>query len=105
MKSAYDCSHVKSVKAYLLLWEGAPAGKIVANYSDNPNGSVCTTTLSIWAGPLKSSESQTKRAGGYGYNKFDSCLDQMDLAVTPRSAENQGTSALSAIGYDVITVI
>ena len=38
MKTAYDLNHVKSVSALVLLFNGENAGRMVANYSDNPNG-------------------------------------------------------------------
>ena len=53
MKSIYDYSHVKSVSAIGLLYKGKQAGKIIANWSDNPAGSVCTVCVMVWEGPLK----------------------------------------------------
>lgn len=80
-KSAFDCSHVKSVRAWAILHDGkgergsdANAGRIVANFSDNPNGSVCTLTLHFWGGPLEIMPGTTGQAGGYGYDKFSAAM-------------------------------
>jgi hypothetical protein len=73
-KDAYDLNHVKSVSAIVVLYNGKYAGRIVANWSDNPNGSVCTATVSIWLGPLEPMPKCTGRAGGYGYDKISSAI-------------------------------
>lgn len=74
MVTAFDLKHVKGVRAVALLWEGQPAGRIVANYSDNPMGSVCTATVHIWTGPLGGMPGSTGRAGGCGYDKFSAAV-------------------------------
>lgn len=115
MKNAFDGKHVKGVSAIALLWEGKEAGKIIANWSDNPAGSVCTATVSVWAGSLKDSfnyEKNTARARGYGYDKLASCLERI---LQPTKENNEGreyfggkSSAfdwLRAKGYQVIEVI
>lgn len=85
-KSAFDGSHVKSVSAYVLIHAdsdrpGKVAGRIVANYSDNPNGSVVTATVHVWDGPLAACPSTTGRAGGYGYDKMSAAVyDALDRA-------------------------
>lgn len=116
-RTAYDLSHVKSVTVWTILrpsgglgfapetlerrrlenGEPIPAsivGKIVANYSDNPNGSVCTATVSLYdryapAGSIGNrpytdstgakhdsgdSLKGTGSAGGYGYDKFSAAV-------------------------------
>ena len=47
MKNIHDFKHVKSVTAIALLKNGKPAGKIIANWSDNPAGSVCTACVML----------------------------------------------------------
>lgn len=49
MKNIFDYSHVKSVRAIALIdmKTNKPCGKIIANFSDNPNGSVCTAQVII----------------------------------------------------------
>ena len=78
MKSAYELSHVKSVSAYAVTMPSGDGveivGKIVANWSDNPDGSVCTCTVSVWSGPLAGLPKATDRAGGYGYCKLSAAL-------------------------------
>lgn len=73
-KTAFDLKHVKSVCCIALLHEGRVAGRIVANYSDNPNGSVCTATIHVWGGPLNNLPSMTGKAGGYGYDKLEAAV-------------------------------
>jgi len=75
MKSAQQLKHVRSVSAYCLYYAGKFAGSIVSNWSDNPCGSVCTTTIRLWAGPLKVGQICTGRAGGGGYCKFSASVD------------------------------
>ena len=75
MKSAYDRSHVKSVTAWALFHDGKHAGNVVANYSDNPNGSVAVCTVNLFSGPLAFIPSATGQAGGGGYCKFSAAFD------------------------------
>lgn len=78
-RSAYDGSHVKGVSAYVLIHpdsdrRGKIAGRIVANHSDNPAGSVCTATVHVWSGPLEPMPATTGKAGGYGYDKLSAAV-------------------------------
>jgi hypothetical protein len=75
MKSAYGCTHVKSVTAWALFHDGKHAGNVVANYSDNPNGSNVTCTVNFFSGPLAFLPSTTGKAGGGGYCKFSAAFD------------------------------
>jgi len=68
----FDLKHVKSVSAIAILYEGKPSGRIIANWSDNPNGSVCTAMVGVWSGPLGEMPKAVGRAGGYGYDKISS---------------------------------
>lgn len=90
MKSIYDYSHIKSVSAIALLFKGKSAGKIIANWSNNQAGSVCTTHVEVSDGPLKivekkevtlmgesktiTSHAVTSRAGGGGYCKLSTTI-------------------------------
>jgi hypothetical protein len=92
MKNIFDYKHVKSVRVYILQDKTTCGirGKIISNWSDNPNGSVCTTQIISYDHPetvIKSSEDRTiyplvlenpsmGRAGGYGYDKESSALSQ-----------------------------
>ncbi len=110
MKSAYDQIHVKSVKAWALLFNGEMAGRIVANYSNNPNGSVCTATVGCWNGPLKDTDASTGRAGGYGYDKFSAAVSSaLNKMGVKNDVDGRGDSSVKAllekIGYSVIEVI
>lgn len=118
-RSAFDCSHVKSVHAWALVHPdsdmgGQSAGRIVANFSDNPNGAVCTATVHVWRGPLKELPATTGTAGGYGYDKFSAAVsDALTRGgfddVSARDMHGRGDGAIrqwfEAKGYTVIPVI
>lgn len=90
MKNARDLKHCKSVSAIALLYKGENAGRIVANWSDNPNGSVCTASVTVWIGPLAiedkitvdlmgndteiTQSTRTAKAGGGGYCKLSHAI-------------------------------
>ena len=113
-RSAFDLSHVRSVSAWALWFDGKPAGKIVANWSDNPAGSVCTATVAIWDGPCKELEKTTASAGGYGYDKLSACLASILNPIfqsTPNGfkyldgGSSQVHGWLESVGYSVLEVI
>jgi len=107
MKNIYDYKHVKSVTGIALMYKGKHAGKIVCNWSDNRNGSVCTASVMIWNGPLEIERKrkvelmgETKeltvqfnmaKAGGYGYCKFSQAV-----------GEALGHSELNGCGESVV---
>lgn len=79
MKTIKDFKHVAGTTAKALIFEGKPAGRIIANWSDNPSGTVCTASVIIWAGPLAYSNfnyANIGKAGGYGYDKLSSAVTQ-----------------------------
>lgn len=126
-KNIFDYQHVKSVSAVCLLKDGKQVGRIVANWSDNPNGSVCTAQVCLWDGVL--SEQIKKRhvktdfldcelsvvmigkAGGYGYDKLSSAIYEALrkgglhelVKVEPGSGNQQ--KAFEEAGFTYIPVI
>lgn len=76
-KRIFDYKHVAGVTAIALLKDGKEAGKIIANWSDNPSGSVCTAQVFLYG-----QEWRTKpidacmigKAGGYGYDKLSQAI-------------------------------
>lgn len=96
MKNIFDYSHVKSVSVLAIFDKDKNlVGKIISNFSDNPNGSVCTSQVflddctkyglkapkqipySASATMLKGlthSKPLIGRAGGYGYDKLSSAI-------------------------------
>lgn len=70
-RNALECRHAQNVRAVALIDRTTcrAVGKIVADYSDNPNGAVLTLTLFEYGEP-----SQTHRCGGGGYDKFGTAL-------------------------------
>lgn len=110
MKSAFEMSHVRKVKAWAVTYNGEMAGRIVANSSDNPNGSVCTATVGFWGGPLKDINASTGRAGGYGYDKFSAAVSYaLNKIGVKNDVDGRGDSSVKSLlrnlGYSVIEVI
>jgi len=102
---ANECKHAANVRAWALVWKGQPAGSLVANFSDNPNGSVCTATVRIYAGPLKDLPIVTGRAGGYGYDKFSAAVDAaMSSGITNyhEFTKSHGVEYLHGAGDSVV---
>ena len=122
MKHVNDLKHVKSVSAIVLLLKGKLAGKIIANWSDNPNGSVCTTTVHIWDGPLMIERTRpiklwdktenltchwiTAKAGGGGYCKLSQTVG---IAIEHCELNGTGMDSVRIFfekqGYEWIDVI
>ena len=82
-KSIFDYKHVKNTTAVCLLNKktGCYCGRIIANWSDNPNGSVCTANIQLFinAPTARSKEDFVNvqgKAGGYGYDKLSAAIDQ-----------------------------
>lgn len=81
-----EYKHVSKVTAKALIYEGKPAGRIIANWSDNPAGTVCSASVIVWGGPLGSSINEKTgatfnyrnigKAGGYGYDKLSQAVWQ-----------------------------
>lgn len=93
-KSIYDYSHIKSVSALIILDSKKEiVGKIIANWSDNPAGSVCTAQVfcdsellkrkrlkypadMLGIGGFEYDAPMIGKAGGYGYDKLSSAISQ-----------------------------
>jgi hypothetical protein len=83
-KTIKEFKHVAGTTAKALIYEGKPAGRIIANWSDNPAGTVCSASVIIWAGPLKDAKhpktgkglnyGNIGKAGGYGYDKLSQAV-------------------------------
>lgn len=118
MKNIFDYSHVKGVRAWALMHKGKQAGKIVANFSDNPAGSVCTAQAIFWTGPLSHIKNYGDvhgpflgKAGGYGYDKFSAAVESSlrKQGINPKeSMGGCGDTAVKAFlekhGYSVLEV-
>lgn len=123
-KSAYDGAHVKRVTAWALLFNGKPAGKIVANWGNDGMSGVLMT-VNAYAGQMHTwcdgeSYSVFYGAGSFGADKmsgaFDAILDMMPGA--PALKRDGGTRPdlaglgssevrryLESVGYDVFEVL
>ena len=98
----YDMKHVKSVSAYALLYKGKYAGRIVANWSDNPNGSVCTAVVMIHDGPFRDMPVTTGKAGGGGYDKLSAAVHEAICKTVNKDSgldiPDLGGAGMSAVG-------
>jgi hypothetical protein len=93
MKNIFDYSHVKSVSCLVLIDIKSKeiCGKIIANWSDNPAGTVCTAQIFLHEPEKYGFKSKTRKvdlageiadlpklwigkAGGYGYDKLSSAI-------------------------------
>lgn len=112
MKNIFDYTHVKSVRAWVLIYKGEQAGKIVANFSDNPMGSVCTAQVIVWTGPLSKSFEDSDpganyvpalgKAGGYGYDKFSAAVSDSlkKQGFDPKDMSGCGDGAVRSFFQD-----
>lgn len=119
MKTVSDFSHVKGTTAKALIFNGKFAGRIIANWSDNRAGTVCSASVIIWSGPLADfKHSKTSRgfdygnigkASGYGYDKLSQavwqCFNNAGCeAKVVRPANGQTNEEFEAWGYVVCDI-
>lgn len=118
MKPIFDFKHVKGTTAICLLNKktGCYCGRIVANWSDNPNGTVCTAQVMLFIGAptARSKEDFVNvqgKAGGYGYDKLSSAIAQAlrkaDLhdVIKVQGASGNQAEAFEKAGFVYIQVI
>ena len=126
-RNIYDYKMVKGVSAIALLKAGKPVGKIVANWSDNPAGSVCTAQVMLWDGPI--SEQIKKRqvktdflncelsvvmigkADGYGYDKLSAAISAalrvggLEKLLPVEGGSGNQRSVFEKAGFEWVEVI
>lgn len=135
MKNIFDYSHVKSVTAIALIdiTTRECRGKIVANWSDNPSGSVCTCQIFLddssgyllrakqlkYDSKLLQGSTYAKpmigKAGGYGYDKISTAIysalnERLPIDETRRRFAGAGLSEAEKffkekLNLEFITVI
>lgn len=119
-KSIFDYKNVKGTTAIVLLNARTKeyCGRIIANWSDNPNGNVCTACVMLYGNlpseEIKSivSENQRKmigncigKAGGYGYDKLSSAIYQslrgqkLNTIIKVESASGNQRNAFEEAGF------
>lgn len=78
MKSIFDYKNIKGVSVVCLINKKTKeyCGKIIVNWSNNPNGSVATACVILFNNnPIKQDFfNSTGVAGGYGYDKLSSSI-------------------------------
>lgn len=117
MKNVYDCDAVKHVSVMVLLKEGKSVGKIIAAWSKNRMGSVCTAQVFLYNDPrIRTDEDGISipligKAGGYGYDKFSTAVAHalaaggMDKHIRVDAGRGTVAHEFREAGYDVIEVI
>lgn len=118
MKRVFEMDGPQHTTAWALLWDGKPAGKLIANWSKNRNGTVCSASVYIYNGPLDMKQapdipldfSNVGKAGGYGYDKLSQAVWQClkNAGIAPKKvqpANGMTREEFEAWGYTVIEVI
>ena len=110
MKTVPELKFCSGTTAWALLYQGKYAGKVIANWSDNPAGATCSASVVIWDGPLEPNEqlsySNVGRSQGYGYDKLDSSIRKCLFAAgvdIPTDIESR--SWLEKQGYYICEVL
>ncbi len=118
-KLVTDLKHVAGTTAKALIFEGKPAGRIIANWSDNPAGTVCKASVIIWAGALRDAKNEKTgisfnygnigTAGGYGYEKLSQaiwqCFNNVGIETKEvKPANGKTNEEFEAWGYIVVDV-
>lgn len=119
MKRIKEFKHVAGTTAKALIYDGKPAGRIIANWSDNPAGTVCSASVIIWAGPLKDMKhpktgkgfdyGNIGKAGGYGYDKLSQavweCFNNAGIeTVKVKPANGQTDEEFIERGYVIFDI-
>lgn len=126
-KNVFDLNHVKSVSAIALLKDGKSVGRIVANWSDNANGSICTAQVMLWDGKISDQVKKVRlktesldcevsatmigKAGGYGYDKLSSAIASalreggIDKIIKVEGASGNQQKAFEDAGFEWVQVI
>jgi hypothetical protein len=110
MKDARKMKGPQNTTAWALLKNGHLAGRFVANWSDNPNGTVCTVWFALYGFDNNPTIIGKGRAGGYGYDKLSAATYQALKAagITPQvvqPANGLTRKEFEAMGYEVAEVI
>lgn len=116
MKHVSEMKGPKNTTAWALLYNGKPAGKLIANWSESRSGSVCSASVLIWSGPLDVKEKKgfdwgtIGKAGGYGYDKLSQAIWQIFNksgveAKVVRPGNGLSRQEFEAWGYEVAEVL
>jgi hypothetical protein len=115
-----EMKHCAGATAKAILFEGHPAGRLIANWSDNPAGTVCSASVVIWKGPLKDAKhpktgkefnyGNVGKAGGYGYDKLSQavwqCFNNAGVeAKKVRPANSLTSEEFESWGYVIFDVL
>jgi hypothetical protein len=83
---------------------------LIANWSDNPRGTVCSVWFILYGFGKGKTVKGTGRAGGYGYDKLSAATYQAlkTAGITPQvvqPANGLTRKEFEAMGYEVIEVL
>jgi hypothetical protein len=118
MKTIFDFKNVKGTTAVCLLNKktGKFCGRVIANWSDNPNGTVCTAQVILFnnAPTARSKDdfvNSRGKARGYGYDKLSAAIYsalravELHTVIKVESASGNQQQAFEAAGFVYIQVI
>lgn len=124
-KTIFDYTHVKNTTAVTLLNAKTKeyCGRIVANWSNNPAGTVCTACVMLYGnGPSEAIKAVVDanqkamkgnfigKAGGYGYDKLSSAIysslkaQGLEKLIKVESASGNQRQAFEEAGFIYIEV-
>jgi len=102
---------VARVSAWLLVFDGKPAGKIIVAFPNDGAG-IVRASVSTFAGPLKDMEWTQGTAGGYGYHKASAAVEDALMRAGIEHEDHfdgRGESEMrryfESIGYQVWDVL
>lgn len=109
----FELKHISRVSVYVLFKDGKPAGKILANFSDNSRGmgDVCKAFVALYG--VHDAEGYdfqgVGKAGGYGYDKFSaavcSALYGCPIKIDVVSGGGNVVPAFKAAGYEIEQIL
>ena len=110
MKDARNMKGPKNTTAWALLKNGQLAGRLVANWSDNPAGTVCTVWFALYSFGEGETICGTGSAGGYGYDKLSAATYRAlkGAGLSPQVVEPANgltRQEFEAMGYAVAEVL
>jgi hypothetical protein len=99
----FDTPACKRVKVYAIIKDDVLCGKIVAAYPNDGAGRV-RVDLFDWSNREGGWEVQSRYAGGYGYCKFDDCMQYFTFAGQ-ELPYGRWQSTIEGLGYKVVNLL
>lgn len=120
MKRVNEMKHPAGTTAKAIFYNSKFAGRLIANWSDNPAGTTCSASVIIFSGPLaelshpktgkKLDYGNIGKAGGYGYDKLSQavwqCFDNAGIETKRvKPANGQTDEEFISWGYEIYSIL